>query len=152
MFQKFNRKVRHSLSIVCYVLLHRITQSALFHPVRELSALHTKRLMVNFETDEAHQEREIDAKTREITDLFHHAENVLKRFGKQSEDTTLSVADRTVRKNMQMSMARKIQGLSMSFRSTQKVNPTSYVECDIIRIPLILFSCTLQYAPLLSNT
>lgn len=77
--------------------------------------------MVNFETDEAHQEREIDAKTREITDLFHHAENVLKRFGKQSEDTTLSVADRTVRKNMQMSMARKIQGLSMSFRSTQKV-------------------------------
>eukprot|EP00128_Syssomonas_multiformis_P014396 Colp12_sorted_trinity150504_noHs@34340 len=86
----------------------------------ELSALHTKRLMVNFETDEAHQEREIDAKTREITDLFHHAENVLKRFGKQSEDTTLSVADRTVRKNMQMSMAREIQGLSMSFRSTQK--------------------------------
>jgi len=78
--------------------------------------------MVNFETDEAHQEREIDGKTREITDLFHHAENVLKRFGKQSEDPNLSVADRTVRKNMQMSMARKIQGLSMSFRSTQKVN------------------------------
>jgi hypothetical protein len=77
--------------------------------------------MVNFETDEAHQEREIDAKTREITDCFHHAESVLKRFGKQSEDPNLSVADRTVRKNMQMSMARKIQGLSMSFRSTQKV-------------------------------
>jgi hypothetical protein len=92
-----------------------------FAPVRELTALHTKRLMVNFESDESSQERMIDAKTREITDLFHHAENVLKRFGKQSEDPALSIVDRTVRKNMQVSMAKKIQGLSMSFRATQKV-------------------------------
>lgn len=112
--------------------------------------------MVNFETDEAHQEREIDAKTREITDLFHHAENVLKRFGKQSEDTTLSVADRTVRKNMQMSMARKIQGLSMSFRSTQKVilsvfacascycfaSSSSLATLLIISFPLVIHSNT----------
>lgn len=89
--------------------------------VRELAQLHTKRLMVDFSSSEEHKEREIDAKTREITELFHHAESVLKRFAKQSEDPSLTVADRTVRKNMQMSMARKIQGLSMSFRSTQKV-------------------------------
>jgi len=75
---------------------------------------------VNFEADESQQEREIDAKTREITGLFHHAEGVLKRFGKQSEDPSLPLEERTVRRNMQMSMARKIQGLSMSFRSTQK--------------------------------
>lgn len=77
--------------------------------------------MVDFSSSEEHKEREIDAKTREITDLFHHAESVLKKFAKQSEDPSLTQADRTVRKNMQMSMARKIQGLSMSFRSTQKV-------------------------------
>mmetsp|Transcript_3698 Transcript_3698/g.6130 ORF Transcript_3698/g.6130 Transcript_3698/m.6130 type:complete len:318 (+) Transcript_3698:107-1060(+) len=88
--------------------------------IQELNALHNKRLMVNFEADETQQEREIDSKTREITGLFHHAEGVLKRFGKQSEDPSLTVAERTVRRNMQVSMAKKIQGLSMSFRSTQK--------------------------------
>ena len=87
-----------------------------------MTALHNKRLMVNFETDEAEQEREIEAKTREITEVFHHAEGLLKRFSKQSEDPSLSQSERTVRKNMQMSMAKKLQGLSMSFRSTQKVS------------------------------
>ncbi len=117
--------------------------------------------MVNFETDEAHQEREIDGKTREITDLFHHAENVLKRFGKQSEDPNLSVADRTVRKNMQMSMARKIQGLSMSFRSTQKVNisfafePARIYFVLLFIVPVQIFSlkCLLSHLSLpRSNT
>lgn len=88
--------------------------------IRELSSLHTKRLMVNFETDEAQQEREIDNKTREITEVFHHAEGLLKRFGKQSEDPNIPEAERKVRKNMQMAIAKKLQGLSMSFRSTQK--------------------------------
>lgn len=99
-------------------------------PVRELNALHTKRLMVNFELDEAQQEREIDSKTHEITEIFHHAESILKRFGKQSEDPSTPAAERTVRKNMQMSMARKLQGLSMSFRATQKVSsmPLQLIE------------------------
>lgn len=88
--------------------------------IRELNTLHTKRLMVNFETDEMMQEREIDDKTQEITQVFHHAETVLKKFGAQSKDATLSLAEITVRKNMQMSMAKKLQGLSTSFRSTQK--------------------------------
>ena len=89
--------------------------------VKELNALHQKRLMVNFEADESQQEREIDGKTHEITTLFHHAETVLKKFAKQAEDKNLSLADQTVRKNMQMSMAKKLQGVSISFRSTQKV-------------------------------
>jgi len=88
--------------------------------IRELGSLHTKRLMVNFETDETQQEREIDHKTREITEVFHHAEGLLKRFGKQSDDPNIPTAERTVRKNMQMSIAKKLQGLSMSFRNTQK--------------------------------
>jgi len=88
--------------------------------VRELTGLHTKRLMVNFQTDEVLQEREIDYKTREITECFHHAESVLKKFSENSKNPHLSAADKQVRKNMQMSVARKIQGLSMSFRSSQK--------------------------------
>jgi len=77
--------------------------------------------MVNFQTDEVLQEREIDYKTREITECFHHAESVLKKFSENSKNPHLSAADKQVRKNMQMSVARKIQGLSMSFRSSQKV-------------------------------
>lgn len=88
--------------------------------IRDLNALHTKRLMVNFEVDEVQQEREIDFKTHEITEIFHHAESILKRFGRDTEDPSTPAAERTVRKNMQMSIARKLQGLSMSFRGSQK--------------------------------
>jgi len=87
--------------------------------MKELTMLHTKRLMVNFESDETQQEREIDMKTREITELFHHAEGILKRFGKQSENA--SASEQTVRNNMQRSLAKKLQGLSMTFRTSQKV-------------------------------
>ena len=93
-----------------------------FPLVGELSTLHTKRLMVNFETDETEQERDIESKTREITEVFHHAEGLLKKFSKLADEPNLTAPERTVRKNMQMSMAKKLQGLSMSFRATQKVN------------------------------
>lgn len=85
----------------------------------ELNALHKKRLKVDFETDETQQEREIDAKTREITDIFRHAENLLKRFSNTSNQS-FTADELTVRGNIQKSMAKKLQGLSMSFRSTQK--------------------------------
>ena len=88
--------------------------------MRELSTLHTKRLMVNFEADESQQERDIDIKTQEITELFRHAETLLKKFKKQGEDENISTSERAVRKNMQSSVAKKLQGLSMAFRSTQK--------------------------------
>lgn len=89
--------------------------------VNELSSLRTKRLMVNFETDEAQQDREIDMKTREITDLFHHAEGLLRVFDKQRQDTKISKSEATVITNMQRSQAKKLQGLNMSFKSAQKV-------------------------------
>jgi hypothetical protein len=97
--------------------------------VSEIDSLHRKRLKVNFETDEAQQEFEIESKTREITEIFHHAETLLKRFGKQSEDPSLTSAERTVRKNMQMAMAKKLQSLSLGFRSQQKVwfLPSSHI-------------------------
>ena len=89
--------------------------------MRELSALHTKRLMVNFETDEIVQEREIDILTHEITDIFRHAETILKKFGNQGDEGKISQQELTVRANMQRSLAKKLQGLSMSFRASQKV-------------------------------
>ena len=88
--------------------------------VRELSSHHTKRLMVNFETNEEAQEREIDIATQEITELFRHAESVLKKFGKQGDEHEASQQELTVRNNMQRSLAKKLQGLSMQFRTSQK--------------------------------
>ena len=87
-------------------MLHRL--------VKELSALHTKRLMVNFEADEAQQEHEIDLKTQEITDHFRHAEGLLKRFSKQDERDIPS-AELTVRTNIQRSIAKRLQGLNSAF-------------------------------------
>ena len=89
--------------------------------VRELSGLHSKRLMVNFETDEATQERNIDICTQEITDLFRHSELLLKQFSKIGDEGKISAQERTVRHNMQTSIAKRLQGLSMTFRSSQKV-------------------------------
>jgi polyhydroxyalkanoate synthesis regulator protein len=77
--------------------------------------------MVNFVSDESEQERVIEAKTREITELFHHAEIILKNFSKFAENKNISAAERSVRQNMQKSFAKKLQTLSMQFRATQYV-------------------------------
>eukprot|EP01041_Mallomonas_annulata_P000099 gene99-139_t len=88
--------------------------------MRDLSTLHNKRLLVNFESDETTQEREIDIVTQDITELFRDAEGILKQFGAQPNDQDISTSDKTVRGNMQRSMAKKLQGLSFNFRSSQK--------------------------------
>ncbi len=77
--------------------------------------------MVNFESDETEQERDIESKTREITEIFHHAEGLLKKFNEVVNHPNLTSVERTLRKNMQIAMAKKIQGLSVSFRAMQKV-------------------------------
>jgi syntaxin 16 len=89
--------------------------------MRELSQLHTKRLMVNFEVDEESQEYDISIKTSEITDVFHRAEILLKKFSKQGDEHMISDSELTVRRNMQSQVAKKLQTLSMSFRTSQKM-------------------------------
>ena len=48
--------------------------------VKELGALHTRRLMVNFKTVEIQLEREIDFKTREITEIFRKSEYLRRKI------------------------------------------------------------------------
>mmetsp|Transcript_33634 Transcript_33634/g.34262 ORF Transcript_33634/g.34262 Transcript_33634/m.34262 type:complete len:311 (+) Transcript_33634:76-1008(+) len=84
----------------------------------QLKVLHTKRLMVNFETDETKQEKDIEIMTQEITDIFRETETILKGLNRHVDGST--EAERIVRNNIQRSMAKKLQGLSMSFRTTQK--------------------------------
>lgn len=75
--------------------------------------------MVNFDTDEEEKEYQINMKTKEITDKFHHAEMLLKKFSK--DDGTLAQASEIkVKTNIQRSIAKRLQSLSMSFRRSQK--------------------------------
>jgi hypothetical protein len=93
--------------------------------------------MVNFDdVSEQQQEHEIDLCTREITDIFRHAEGILKQFSKQGDESKISNSERTVRNNMQRSLARKLQGLSGAFRTSQKVNVNYY---NVISDELICF-------------
>jgi syntaxin 16 len=93
--------------------------------MKDLVALHNKRLMVDFESDEAEQERRIEDETGQITGLFRHAESVLKKFGAataatgSSSDKT-SEAEHAVRSNIQRNMAKRLQQLSVAFRTQQK--------------------------------
>ena len=88
--------------------------------IRELAGLHSARLMVNFEADEAQQEYQIEKCTSDITMIFREAEAILKRFGNDVKDPSLSVSERSVRQNLLRSMAKKLQGLTATFRTSQR--------------------------------
>lgn len=86
--------------------------------LRELSALHTKRLMVTFDESEVERERDVEDSTREVTALFRRAERQLKQL--ITESSGLTQAEATVRNNIQRATARKLQSLSGGFRTSQK--------------------------------
>ncbi|CAM9509138.1 unnamed protein product [Chrysoparadoxa australica] len=90
--------------------------------MRDLSSLHTKRLMVVFDGSEDHKEREIEAATRDITNLFRGAEGELQGImnGEESGLGQGGKAEDKVRENIQRATARKLQGLSLAFRNSQK--------------------------------
>jgi len=85
--------------------------------MKELSNSHTKRLMVTFDdTNEAERDRDIEVTTQAITGLFHHAEGILRKVGAG----TPTPSEAKVRENIQRSLARKLQSLSITFRNSQK--------------------------------
>eukprot|EP00624_Nannochloropsis_granulata_P003691 evm.model.NODE_28648_length_9314_cov_31.998281.2 len=87
--------------------------------MRELSMLHRKRLLVSFDDSaEMKKEKEIQSLTDAITDRFRGAEKQLTAVGKQEGDE--SDSEVKVRRNLQKSLAFKIQRLSHSFRAQQK--------------------------------
>ncbi len=88
--------------------------------MRELQSLHNKRLTVSFDMNEDDQEREINQKTLEITEVFRKAESYLKKFSSQGDERNISASERTVRRNMQSQSARSLQELSLKFRGSQK--------------------------------
>ena len=84
-----------------------------------LDEAHKNRLMVRFdEESEGETDREIDALTRTITKKFKEAEVKLRDIGKI--DNSISDDEVSVRKNVQRSVANRLQQLSLRFRKLQK--------------------------------
>ncbi len=96
-----------------------LIEFSVIYVAKELTALHTKRLMINFDSDEAAQEREIERVTQDITSDFRSAEKLLKQFSKIGDEGSASAAELRVRDNLQKSVAKRLQSLSMAFRATQ---------------------------------
>ncbi|CAM9403645.1 unnamed protein product, partial [Heterosigma akashiwo] len=86
--------------------------------IRALADLHTQRLMVTF--DEGHEaDRDRSTRRHGVTGLFDAAEGQV-GLGGQGGGGGGGQADASVCENIQRSLARKLQSLSMNFRNSQK--------------------------------
>lgn len=96
--------------------------SSIKSKIKILNQLHKNRLLVRFDNSEAVKDREIDGLTREITDIFHKCEKMIKtHFSSANDyDTRYANADKVVKDNIKRQLAQELQQLSMSFRRTQK--------------------------------
>ena len=88
---------------------------------KELIELQAKRIMTNQDLEETIWPQGVDIQTRDLVFLFKDAENLLRLFQKESDRKGVSGPEKTIRTNVQHSLAKKLQGLNMAFRSTQKV-------------------------------
>jgi hypothetical protein len=77
--------------------------------------------MTNPDFEETIWPQGVNIQTRDLVFLFKDAENLLKLFQEESDMRGVSGPEKTVRTNVQHSLARKLQGLNLAFRSTQKV-------------------------------
>ena len=85
-----------------------------------LDKAHEDRLVVRFDDEmEGEHDREIDALTRQMTKKFREAEGKLKEIGSFDQQKA-SDDEISIRKNVQRSLASRLQTLSLRFRKSQK--------------------------------
>ncbi|OQS07705.1 syntaxin [Thraustotheca clavata] len=82
-----------------------------------LQKIHTRRLMVRFDGQEKQQEHEIDSLTQAISILFQETEAIVRSVTKEQ---SASSAERSVRVNVQRSLACKLQEMSSQYRRAQR--------------------------------
>lgn len=88
--------------------------------MKELEGLHRARLLVGFDDSEAAKERDIDLMTQEITAMLRESESVLRRLASADGGEGARGTESVVTRNVQRSMAKRIQTLSIGFRRSQK--------------------------------
>ena len=77
--------------------------------------------MTNQDMEETIWHQGVNIQTRDLVFLHKEAENLMKLFQKESDIKGASGPEKTIGTNVQHSLAKKLQGLNMAFRSTQKV-------------------------------
>ncbi|CAG8621753.1 9740_t:CDS:10, partial [Acaulospora colombiana] len=82
-----------------------------------LESLHRKHVLPGFD-DRTEEEEEIERLTTEITELFQQCQREIRRIGDQSQPA-MSSQEIVLRKNIQTSLASKVQDLSANFRKQQ---------------------------------
>lgn len=88
---------------------------------QELERLHQKHVLPGFNDDEAKraEEGEIERLTQQITRGFHDCHRCIKRIEQMARDGPMSRADETMAKNIQISLATRVQEASAGFRKKQ---------------------------------
>jgi syntaxin 16 len=90
-----------------------------------LDKLHQKHILPGFDDESVKQqeEREIEKLTQEITQGFHESQRAIQRIEKMVKEAqmagNLSKGDETMARNIQVSLAARVQEVSASFRKKQ---------------------------------
>ncbi|KAK3815638.1 MAG: t-SNARE [Linnemannia elongata] len=85
--------------------------------VQKLDAMHKKHLLPGFD-DRIQEERDIERLTDEITQQFHASQRRIKRINAESRHSS-SNQEQIMSRNVQMSLAQKVQDASALFRQKQ---------------------------------
>lgn len=100
-----------------------------------LDRLHQKHVLPGFNDEEAKkaEEAQIERLTQDITRGFHDCHKCIQRVEKMVRESkqagTLSNAEETMAKNIQISLATKVQDASASFRKKQSAYLKSEHQC-----------------------
>ncbi|RHZ71109.1 hypothetical protein Glove_262g15 [Diversispora epigaea] len=87
--------------------------------VTTLESFHRKHVLPGFD-DRTEEEEEIKRRTTEITQLFQQCQRKIRQIADQSQ-SILSSQELVISKNIQTSLATKVQDLSASFRKQQSI-------------------------------
>ncbi|KAG0198566.1 hypothetical protein BGX28_007989 [Mortierella sp. GBA30] len=85
--------------------------------IHKLDAMHKKHLLPGFD-DRIQEERDIERLTDEITQQFHASQRRIKRINTESRQSSSS-QEQIMSRNVQMSLAQKVQDASAIFRQKQ---------------------------------
>ncbi|KAG0290121.1 hypothetical protein BGZ98_003587, partial [Dissophora globulifera] len=85
--------------------------------IQKLDVMHKKHLLPGFD-DRIQEERDIERLTDEITQQFHASQRRIKRINSESRHSS-SNQEQVMSRNVQMSLAQKVQDVSALFRQRQ---------------------------------
>lgn len=106
---------------------------------RELDRLHQKHVLPGFNDDEAKraEEGEIERLTQQITRGFHECHRAIQRVDhmvtESKQQGTISAAEETMARNIQISLAGRLQDASSTFRKKQ----SAYLKSTSRRAPQV---------------